>query len=308
MTHKQGTTEWLAERREYIGASEFGVILGLDQYRSEYELALLKKGLMEPEPTNAAMEWGHRVQRLALELYGEMTGRTVHNVNTTTTSKRWPHVRASLDGRVVGERRGVEVKLTRAWTEPPKRVTAQCLGQMAICNLDAVDVMRVGMGYGEPGIYTIERDETAEQLCDLAEAWYQRYVLTDELPPVDGSRGAGKHLDRLRGEEERAANDQQATLLAGLRTVRARLAEDEKLDRLIVNELKATMVDTGILTAPTARVTWAATKGRAKTDWHKVAQMLKGEMPAEQFDELAERHTTISDPSTRFAVKFTEGE
>ena len=60
----------------------------------------------------------------------------------------------------------------------------------------------------------------------------------------------------------------------------ARLAEDERTDRLIVNELKATMAETGVLVAPGARVTWAATKGRTKTDWHAVAQMLKGDMPA----------------------------
>ena len=302
----QGTPEWVEWRKGGIGASELPSIVGANPYQSEYELALLKRGETETE-TNAAMGWGHRVQRLALELYGEMTGHKVRNVNTTTTSKQYPHVYASLDGRVVGERRGVEIKLTRAWEEPPRRVVIQCQAQMGVCNLDAIDVVRVGMGYSEPGIYTLERDDALiDGLLELAEAWYLRYVVGDEYPPVDGSKGASRHLDNLRGDEERAANDQQVQLLDSLRAVRARLAEDERTDKLIVNELKNTMADTGILTAPNARVTWAATKGRTTTDWHKVAQMLKGEMPAEQFDALAERHTTTGDPSTRFAVRFEE--
>jgi putative phage-type endonuclease len=309
MTPLQGTPEWVAWRKGGIGASELPAIVGEDPYRSEYELALLKRGEIETE-TNAAMAWGHRVQRAAIEMYVDMTGRKVRNVHTSTVSRRYPHVFASLDGRVVGERRGVEVKLTRAWTEPPRRVVIQCQAQMGVCGLDVVDVMRVGMGYAEPGIYPIERDDALiEELLGMGEAWYLRYVVGDELPPVDGSRGASRHLDRLRGEDVAVASDTQIALLEALRATRDRLAATQDEERRLINGLKASMAGTGVLDAPGARVTWAPVKGRSTVDWHKVAQVIASTVPElspEMFDDIAERHTTTGEPSTRLAVKFEE--
>ena len=299
----QGTPEWVAWRNGGVGASEMGVLLGEDPYKSEYELALLKRGEIEPEPMNEAMAWGHRVQRLALVAYAESTGQRVRNVNTTTVSKTHPHVYASLDGRVVGERKGVEVKLTRAWDEPPRRVVLQCQVQMAICDLDVIDVVRVGLGYQAPTVYPIERDESlGTALLELAEGWYLRYVVGDEMPPMDGSRGASRHLDKHRGEDEADATEYQAELLHKLHAARQTAATADEDERRIINLLKESMAGTGVLRAPGARVTWAPVKGRVTTDWKAVAAEV-GYGP-----DVAERHTRAGEPTTRFAVKYNEEE
>ena len=298
-----GSAEWVAKRREGMGASDMASIVGLDPWKGGYELALSKRGEADDIEQSWVMRMGHIMEPYGLDFYeqehGTITrGETWHN-------DRWPHCWATLDGR--RDDVGIEVKWTNAWREVPRHIVIQCYAQMGIADLARVDVVRISAREAPEVVATIERDEQViVDLLDTAEAWYIRYVLGDEMPPVDDSRGASRHLDKLRGDEERVATDQQVQLLDSLRTIRARLAEDERADRLIVNELKATMADTGILVAPSARVTWAATKGRSKTDWRKVAQMLRGDMPAERFDALAERHTTTSEPSTRFAVKFEE--
>lgn len=300
---RQGTDAWVEWRRGGIGASELPAIIGEDPYRSEYELALLKRGDMEPEPENEAMRWGHRVQRLAVEAYVESTGRKVRNVNTTAVSRTFPHVYASLDGRVVGERRGVEVKLTRAWTEPPRRVIVQCQAQMGVCGLDAIDVVRVGMGYGEPAITTIERDESmAFDLLEMGEAWYQRYVLGDEMPPVDGSRGAGRALDRIEGPPDMVADGDQSAMVTRLGQLKAAMKAAESEHDLLVNRLKESMQGAYTLAGQGFHVTWKPSKPRTTTDWRGVAEEM-GASPV-----LVARYTTTGEGARPFRLTLEEGE
>lgn len=316
---RQGTPEWVTWRRSGIGASELGVILGEDPYRSEYELALEKRGEGEPQAENEAMRWGHRIQRLAVEQYSEMTGRKVRNIGTTTVSRRHPHVYASLDGRCVGERRGVEVKLTHAWDEPPRRVVAQCHGQMGVHDLDAVDVMRVGRGYSEPTIHTIERDDALiRDLLELGEDWYVRYVLGPELPPIDGSRGASRRLDRVEGPPEMLADGDQAAMVTRLHQLKVAMKRAEAEHDLVANQLKDSMHGAYTLIGQGFRVSWKPSKPRTTTDWKLVAAayrtlLLSGVEPpphiasTDALDAIEQLHTTTGEGARPFRVNVEEG-
>lgn len=299
MIPKQGTPEWIAWRRQGVGASDLPTIMGEDAYRSEYELALEKRGDAEPDAGNWATQWGHWVEPLGLAMHAQATGMAVRNIHTTTISKTHPHVYASLDGRVVGERRGVEVKLSR-WDEVPRRVEVQCMGQMAVCRLDAIDVVRL-KPYHEPLITTIERDDTlCGELLDLAEAWYLRYVLGDEMPPLDGSRGAGHMLDRVVGPPEMAADDEQRRLVLTLHRLRQRMKDDAAQEALVVNRLKQSMAGAEALTGDGFRITWKRAKPRTITDWRAIVEELR---PGA---ELLARHTQEKDGTRPFRVTVEE--
>jgi putative phage-type endonuclease len=309
----QGTPEWVAWRRGGVGASELPAILGMDRWKGEYQLALLKRGEIEPEPENEAMRWGHRVQRLALAAYAEQAGLRVRNVSTTAVSREYPHVYASLDGRVVGQRRGIEVKLTRErWDgEPPRRVQVQVQAQMGVLDLERVDVVRVAAHYVAPEIYVVERDEAAiGDLLPLAEAWYQRYVLGDELPPVDGSQAASRHLARYRGEAERDATDEQVAIARALVDMRRRRETLEEEDRKARNALKATMAGLGVIRGGGYRVVWSAVKGRTVVDWKSVAgdyrRQLEDLMDEAELAAVESFHTSVGEPGDRLEVR-TDG-
>ncbi len=307
----QNTPEWVAWRRGGIGASEIPAILGDDPYRSEYELALLKRGDMAPEPSNPAMEWGHRVQRMALAAHAEESGLRIRNVRTTLTSKRYPHVYASLDGRVVGERRGIEVKLTRVWEEPPRRVVIQCQVQMAVADLESVDVVRVGMGYQAPAVYRILRDDQLiDELLPLAEAWFVRYVVGDELPPIDGSRGASRHLDRISGPPEMVASADQAALAALLHQLKATVKTTEAEHDLVINRLKESMAGAETLTGSGFRVAWRRQKPRQTVDWRALAAHYRSmsDAPPDALDEIEQRHTSASEGARPFRVSWKDEE
>ncbi len=305
-TAAYGSDEWVAARRRGIGASEMAAIAGMDPWKGEYALALEKRGESEPFAGNAATRWGHRIEGLALDAYSEMTGRSPIIRGETWTDRRWPHCWATLDGR--WERIGIEVKATTRWNDPPRHVRVQCLAQMGLADLQAVDVVRVSP-YGEPIITTIERDEQAiTDLLDLCEEWYLRYVKGGEMPPPDGSRESMRHLDTLRGEEAAVATEEQRSLMSQLRHIRRRMEQEQADERRLIAALKASMAGTGSLTGPGFKVTWSAVKPRQVIDWQAVAKALADVVPEEDYTQLVTYHTSVGEGTTRFVPQWLDEE
>jgi predicted phage-related endonuclease len=79
---KPGSTEWLANRKNFIGASELGSIMGLSPYLCSAELFHRKLGLMPDNGIeNNFVYWGHSLESViatAWEAYnGEADCRKV---------------------------------------------------------------------------------------------------------------------------------------------------------------------------------------------------------------------------------------
>lgn len=301
-----GSTEWLVWRRGGLGASELAAVVGCDPWKSEYQVAAIKRGTeTEAHGATALQRWGLRMESVGIDWYREQTG---HDVVTGETwqDPRYPHLWASLDGRA--GRRGVEVKYAARWTDLPQRVEVQALGQSGIADLEGVDVVRLSP-YGEPTIIPVDRDdETIADLLALGESWYTRFVLGDEWPALDDSPAARKALSGLRGTDERIADEDQRTTLANLRQVRDSLARLEAAEKGLVRDLKASMAGVGVLVAPDARVTWSAVKGRTTVGWQQVAQGLRTRCTDEEWEAVVSLATTVGDPGDRFLVKFEDEE
>ena len=58
----KNSQEWLSDRRNGIGASEVGTILGLNPFETPYQLWRRKKGLDAPKQENFAMKAGHYLE------------------------------------------------------------------------------------------------------------------------------------------------------------------------------------------------------------------------------------------------------
>jgi putative phage-type endonuclease len=322
---RQGSETWLAERRGpdgYIGASEIAALYGRDPYKGEFDVWLDKTGRSEGQPSSWPMTWGSRVQRLALEVYSEIAGKKVRNVTRTTTNRRWPHVRATPDGRVVGERRGVEAKWTgRNITVPPEHWILQCQGQMGVCDLDVVDIIRLS-GRDEPLIMTVQRDEALiDEMLDGAEAWYCRYVLGDEPPPMDGSRGASRYLDSLPAEDiPMVASVEQDFLVGQLAGLRQKEEQAKAEADDVVNRIKESMVGSYRLEGRGYHVTWKPTKARTTVDWQAIAaeyrlritaweSALNAEWdPEADLGGIERKHTTTGEGSRPFRLSLDKEE
>jgi predicted phage-related endonuclease len=295
--------EWHAWRRGGLGASDFPAIVGCpDAYVTEYQLYVEKRATEAPEDAPSdVMRIGSFLEDYALMRWEERTGLSLVT-GETWMDPRWPNLWATLDGRVPERNLGVEAKYqSRGGDDLPERFVVQALVQIGLAGLDGVDVVRLSPR-GDITVHRVERDEARViALLDLGQAWYERHVLGDEPPPLDGSPEARRALDRMVGSEQREADERQRDLLADLRRTRSALERLTKAEESLVRDIKASMAGAGALIAPgLARVTWSPVKGRRTTDWKAVAS------DAGASPELIETHTRVGDPTTRFAVEFEE--
>ena len=108
MTHlTQGTAEWLAYRREKIGASDAAIIMGVSPFKTRHALWLEKLGMKQPFKT-AAMQAGLDCEDAARDAFERLTGCCVFPEVVEHTYHTW--MIASLDGIDMGRRFVLEIK------------------------------------------------------------------------------------------------------------------------------------------------------------------------------------------------------
>lgn len=282
-----GSDEWLAWRKGGLGASELPAILGLDPYRTEHDVWLVKTGRAPDFRGNAKTRWGHRLEQLGLHhWYTAQPDKewTVPLGGSTLRKGAYPHLWATPDG-IAGTLDGtrfvaVEVKVTDAWQEPPERVRVQCLAQAGLGDLERVDVVRLNFE-DDPATFRIERDEAAiESILAAGEAWYVTHVLGDVEPP--------------RREDVLPADERQEQLAADLRSVRKAMAALEKRDRAIRDDLIASVAGKGVITGPGFRIEVRAAHEQTRTGWKEIASGLLADMAEEEREALIGLHQTTS--------------
>ena len=274
---RQGTDEWLAMRRTGIGSSDAPVIAG--ERGSVLELWAEKSGLVEreepDESTARLFEWGHRLEPVVADWYADSTGRTLQRVNQMLRHPDVAYAFASLDRRVVGERRLVEIKTTRfGWTggeDVPGAVQAQVQHQLWVTGYDVADVA-VLTGGSEPRVYEIPRDDTF--IADLAflEAEFWGWVQTGTRPPVDGSENARRVLSKLHPRNDGTVlplTPDLDALVAQWTAAKAAVKEAEGDEATLANALRAVIGDADGIDG---RVTWKKNADSTRVNWSAVAK------------------------------------
>jgi len=109
--------DWLEKRTAGIGASEMAAVMGLSKWRSAYELALEKMGEIPPvDPSDVeAIEWGHKLEPIIIQTFGERTGRLVRPSGQLLRSREHPWAQCTLD----------------AWTLEPSEVELLSIEEVA---------------------------------------------------------------------------------------------------------------------------------------------------------------------------------
>jgi putative phage-type endonuclease len=95
-----------------IGGSDVAAIFGIDAYRQPEELRLELLGRIErTQPTGRAAAYGNLLEEPIAQMYEEATGTKVHKVLQTITVAGHPWLTLHPDRRIVGLRKGLEIKL-----------------------------------------------------------------------------------------------------------------------------------------------------------------------------------------------------
>lgn len=221
---------FLAERLTGIGGSDAAAIVGLNPWQSSYNLFLQKTGKIAPDDlsANAAVTWGTKLEDVVADHYAEVTGATVHRVNRTLRHPHYPYMMAHLDRRIVGDKKGLEVKTAGAFAasseewgasgtdEIPAHYLCQVQHYMAVTGYVEFDLAAL-IGGRDFRIYTIPRHEQMIAGLIAAEADFWRRVCENDPPSprtADEARDRWPQAKELQvqasPEIERAVSDLRA--------------------------------------------------------------------------------------------------
>lgn len=292
---------WLADRRTCITGTEVAAILGLSKFASPMTVYLDKKGLLEI-PENDAMRWGRRLERPILEAYADATGMMIELADPFQVIKApgFNLLGATLDARRA-DGPPVDAKNIRQrsdeWGEDgsdtvPPYYAAQLMAQIAVTGMPYADLAVLFSGQ-EFATFRIHRDLEAEGLIkEKIAVWWERHIVQDVPPEVDGSKATSEWLTRRFSKSTQAMIRPSEDLLAAhmalkkqKELVKEALEEKDRLE----NILKQAMGEAeGIM----GLCTWKNNKESPFTDWEKLANELLCAYPRDARNEFIQAFTT----------------
>lgn len=208
-TLEMSHNEWLEDRRRGIGGSDVGTILGLNKWKSPYQLWLEKTGQVElDESSSEPAYWGNVLEEVVAKEFQERTGKKVRRRNQVFEHPLHPFLRANIDRDVVGENAILECKtansfLSKEWDgdEIPLSYLCQVQHYMSVLNRECAYIA-VLIG-GQKFIWKkINRDqELIDMITERLVEFWEDFVLTGLEPQIDGSEATTNFLKEHYSEE-----------------------------------------------------------------------------------------------------------
>ena len=243
--------EWLAIRSKFIGGSDASAVIGLNPYKSAYELWAEKTGRIPPFEGNTTTKVGAYLEDLVAQMFTEETGKKVRKRNATIFNDEYPWACANIDRAVVGEKAFLEIKTTnsfpimktlRSSEEFPEIYYAQCVHYLAVTGMEKA-YLAVLINCRELKIYELDRDEMEIAALMNAEAGFWSLMCSDTPPLVDGSESASETLSALYPESDGSKVDLFAMddILDAYMDVNAKIKDLSGLRDRMANQVKEYM-------------------------------------------------------------------
>ena len=277
--------KWLKFRNLGIGGSEAAVIVGMNKWKSPFQLWLEKREEVEPEDLsdNEYVYWGNVLEQVVADRFCELTGKKVQR-RGLLQSEEYPFMLASVDRMVVGENAGLECKTANGFAgkqwegdEVPDAYYIQCQHYMAVTGCERWYIA-VLIGGNKFIWKCIERNQHDIDILIEAEKDFWNKVQFDIMPEVDGSENCKSALnERFEGGcSEPVELDNEAVYILG------RIDELETLKNEVVseidekkNKLRLMLGNNEIGLVGDRKVTWKTQAGRTTIDSKK----LKADLP-----------------------------
>lgn len=253
MTHE----EWMATRKDTIGSSDVGAILGISGYDTPRDIYNKKKGLMPEFEGNNNTEWGTELEDFCALMFERkemgfgtnLLNGQIRRDNKIRMHPMAPWATCNLDRLIIGSNQGggkpiiLELKTTtsfamKAWDAVvPTSYFAQVQWQMFVTGynvaiiwvavLDKKQFVRLNVERSQEFIDAMTLEVTKfKQALDAGDPTPLAMLLPDmeKIRPVEGSRVE--------------ATDEIATKINQLTEVKSKKSELEKTEKLIATEIK----------------------------------------------------------------------
>ncbi|EAE3879715.1 YqaJ viral recombinase family protein [Listeria monocytogenes] len=205
-------TQWLLTRRQGIGGSDAGIIMGLNKYKTAFELWLDKTGQILPdESAGEAAYWENQMEEVVAKEFEKRTGKKVRRSNMMYQHPEHDFMLANVDRFIVGEDALLECKtasayLAKEWEsdEVPATYLVQIQHYLAVTGKSKAYVA-VLIGGNKFIWKEIERDEELiNQIIAFELDFWETNIKGHVAPALDGSSAAEKYLkDRFAKSEDK---------------------------------------------------------------------------------------------------------
>lgn len=205
-------TQWLLTRRQGIGGSDAGIIMGLNKYKTAFELWLDKTGQILPdESAGEAAYWGNQMEEVVAKEFEKRTGKKVRRSNMMYQHPEHDFMLANVDRFIVGEDALLECKtasayLAKEWEsdEVPATYLVQIQHYLTVTGKSKAYVA-VLIGGNKFIWKEIERDEELiNQIIAFELDFWETNIKGHVAPALDGSSAAEKYLkDRFAKSEDK---------------------------------------------------------------------------------------------------------
>ena len=245
---------WLKLRNKGLGGSDAGIIVGVNPWKSPYQLWLEKTGQVEPENISEkeAVYWGTQLEDMVAREFMKRTGKKVQR-HGMLESAAYPFLLANVDRLVIGEDAGLECKTTSAFKykdwegdNVPDSYYVQCQHYMMVTGLPRWYIAAL-IG-GQHYVWKcIERNEDDIEALFAAEHVFWTKNVTCGIPPeVDGSVSCAEALrEHFHGGDVEAVRlpEDIATEIESIHRFEEAKRQAEEEIRAGENRIKALMGD-----------------------------------------------------------------
>ena len=202
--------KWLEERKQRLGATDVSAVLGLNPYKTAYEVWLDKRDLLESWEGNAATELGTRLEPALLDEAEARWGELQRNVVAVCEDAP---IAATLDGWLVEREEVVEAKTAGLLSdfadvgewgdehtdEIPEQYIIQTQVQLLCSGAQVARVIALVNGRGILA-YRVERDDAVTEIIRAKCAdWWQRHIV-EGIEPEKTIPPAMEVIKRIRRE------------------------------------------------------------------------------------------------------------
>ena len=228
------------ERKKYIGSSDVAAILGVDKYKSAYDIYLEKTGHLQQieDDPNEAMEIGVMLEKAILHNAEKELGRMILNPERLEFRHESLPIVSHPDGIVIksgdvvdAKTSGILTHLTDGWGEDgsdsvPEGIMVQCHVHMMCKKVDTCHVPALLGGRGRVLYHVSASKDLLEIIAEKVDVFWTKHVQAD-TPPQDSvpSMEVAKLIHR---EPNKVLPVHQADVEYWLTRVEARKAAEEE--------------------------------------------------------------------------------
>lgn len=246
-------TKWLQLRKSGIGGSDASAILGFNGYKSAFQLYVEKTSDLVEESDSEAAYWGNILEDIVAKEFAKQTGKKIRKLNRMLRHPKYHFMTANLDRDVVGEKAFLECKtaseyLKDSWRgdNVPAAYLCQVQHYLAVTGYEKAYIA-VLIGGNKFVWKEIQRDdEFIELMIEREKDFWEKHVLKNVAPPIDGSDATSDLLKKMYPEDDGSAITLDEQMNAVIEAIESLKAEEKQLKTQrehYENQLKMTLAD-----------------------------------------------------------------